>query len=65
MGQRDTVTGTNAYIWAFDMAQVTNILIICLLRANLAVTKGFFYNVSFSFSFYCCSEKLMLTLHKE
>lgn len=47
------------------MAQVTNMWIIWLSRANLAVTRGFFYNVSFSFSFYYCSEKLMPTLHKE
>lgn len=38
------VTVTNAYIWAFDMAQVTNMLIICLLRVNLAVTRWFFFS---------------------
>lgn len=47
------------------MAQVTNMLIIWLSRVNLAVTRVFFHNVSFSFSFYYCSEKLMPTLDKE
>lgn len=37
------MTGTNAYIWVFDMAQVTNMVIIWLLRANLAVNRGEFF----------------------
>lgn len=39
--QRDIVTGTNGYIWAFAMAQLKNTLMVWLTRTNLAVTRVF------------------------